>query len=191
MRFRLALLGRLVSLLAIVTMAAACSAGSASPSAKGATTFEEFHTGFCSGWTSLFKAYGNPDTAAESDLTRAMNAAIAAGNSAEVDRLATEITSELEAGRRHVAYAGAWTPAAPLMAKVDGVFVAFEAMVEAKRAAAGKGLAEAQRLGQEAFEGAGGVEAWRSLYDGTVLEAIQSARPAGATDACPGVPIGL
>ncbi|HLO34864.1 MAG TPA: hypothetical protein VK194_02225, partial [Candidatus Deferrimicrobium sp.] len=146
-------------------------------------------------WEDLFRAAGNPDLGNGSDLTRAMDEAITAGDLATVDRLASEITSALEAGRRDVAHATGWTPAAPMMAEIDRVLVGYEAMTEAKRAAASQGLNTATRLGQEALQSSGAIDAWFALIRPGVLDetraAIQSARPAGVPAQCKNVPIGL
>ena len=111
-------------------------------------TYDDFHESFCSAWAALLATVGNPDTDAGSELTDAMDAAIMAGDTASVDRLAAEITEKLEAGRKEVAAAARWAPAAPMMAEVDRVFVGYEARIEAKRAAASRGEgAMADKLG--------------------------------------------
>jgi hypothetical protein len=169
---------------------------SASTAAGAPITFEAFHGAFCRAWESMFRAVGNPDIGDGSELTKAMDEAIAAGDLPTVDRLAAEITSELEAGRHEVAIATGWAPAAPLMAQVDRVLVGFEAMTEAKRNAASNGLGpSAQQLGQEALEQSGAIDAWFALIRPGVLDetrrAIQSARPAGVPEQCPSVPTGI
>jgi 5'-nucleotidase len=110
-----------------------------------------------------------------------MDAAITTGDMATVDRLAAEITKELEAGRRDVAAAARWAPAAPVMAELDRVFVGYEARIEAKRAAANRGEgAIADKFGQEAFERSGAIDARFALIRPGVLDAslqaIESAR---------------
>ena len=163
--------------------------------APTAITFQEFHQSYCSAWESMFRAVGNPDIGDGSVLTDEMDAAITAGDSASVDRLAAEITSELETGRKQIAIATGWAPASPLMAELDRVFVGFEKMTEAKRAAAGQGLDVARSTGQETLEQSGAIEAWFALIRPGVLDetrrAIQAARPADVPAECPNVPTGI
>ena len=133
--------GRLIACVVLLAMLGGC--------APTAITFQEFHESYCSAWESLFRAVGNPDIGDGSVLTDEMDAAITSGDVASVDRVAAEITSELETGRKEIARATGWTPASPLMAELDRVFVGFEKMTEAKRAAAGQGLDVARTTGQE------------------------------------------
>lgn len=133
----------------------------------------------------MFRAVGNPDTAEGSVLSKALDAAVTAGDVGSADKMATQILSELATGRRQVAYARGWAPAAPMMTELDRVFVAFEAMVVAKREAA-KGAPDAV-IPQTAFEGAGGVEAWFAMIEAG--RAMASARP-GGDHRCANVPIG-
>lgn len=160
-----------------------------------AITFQEFHASYCSAWESMFRAVGNPDIGDGSALTSEMDAAITSGDIASVDRVAAEITSELEAGRKEITVATGWTPASPLMAQLDRVFVGFEKMTEAKRAAAGQGLDVARSLGQETLEQSGAIEAWFTLIRPGVLDetrrAILAARPANVPAQCPNVPTGI
>ena len=159
-----------------------------------AISFQEFHTSYCSAWESMFRAVGNPDIGNGSALTSEMDAAITAGDIASVDRVAAEITSELEMGRKEIAKASGWTPASPLMAELDRVFVGFEKMTEAKRAAAGQGLDVARNLGQETLEQSGAIDAWLPDCPGVLDEtrrAIQAARPADVPAECPNVPTGI
>ena len=171
----------------ILVVAAGCGAPSGSPSpsnAPVAASFEEYSVAFCSAWDSMFKAIGNPDTGSDSVLSKSLEDAVAAGDVATAERLAATITTELEAGRRQVAIAAGWQPAAPMMTQLDRVFVAFEAMIAAKRAAAAHDPNAVDP--QAAFEGAGGAEAWFAMFD--AAKAMQ--RPAGANDAqCATVPI--
>ena len=166
--------------------------GGCSPTA---ITFQEFHTSYCSAWESMFRAVGNPDIGDGSALTSEMNAAITSGDIASVDRIAAEITGELEAGRKQIAIATGWAPASPLMAELDRVFVGYEKMTEAKRAAAGQGVDEASGRGQEALEASGAIDAWFKLIRPGVLDetrqAIQAARPADVPADCPNVPTGI
>lgn len=93
-------------------LATPTSTGTATP---GSITFQEFHESFCSAWESLFRAVGNPDLGEGSALTDSMDAAISAGDIPSVDRLAAEITAELETGRQEVAVATRWAPASPMI----------------------------------------------------------------------------
>jgi hypothetical protein len=150
-----------------------------------AASFEEYAVAFCSAFDSMFRAVGNPDTGSGSVLSKSLDDAVAAGDVASAERLAGTITSELEAGRQHVAVAGGWEPARPMMAQLDRVFVAFEAMIAAKRAAAAH--APNAVVPQTAFEQAGGAEAWFAMFE--ALRTME--RPAGAAaHQCPTVPVG-
>jgi hypothetical protein len=149
-----------------------------------ATSFAEYGVRFCSAWEALFRAVGNPDTAEGSVLSKALDAAVATHDGVTADRLAAEITTELEAGRRHAARGGGWPPAAPMMTQLDRLFVAFEAMVAAKRAVANQvpGAPDPQ----VALEQAGGLEAWTAVF--AAYAAIGAERPANVTP-CAKVPI--
>ncbi len=170
----------------VVAAAAACGTGAPSPTPRpAATSFDEYAVGFCSAWAAMFRAVGNPDTASGSDLSKALDAAVAAGDVGAADRLAAEITSVLESGREQVAYAGGWLPAAPITAQLDRLFVAYEAMIAAKAAAA-KSAPNAVEP-QAAFEGAGGVDAFFAMIE--AMRALAPERPAEAQQ-CPNLPIG-
>jgi len=172
---------------------AGCAAGAPSPvptpvptptPLPGATSFAEYGVSFCSAWEALFRAVGNPDTAEGSVLSKALDAAVASHDGKAADRLAAEITTELESGRRDVARGGGWPPAAPMMKQLDRVFVAFEAMTAAKRAAANQvpGAVDPQ----VALEQAGGLEAWTAMSE--AYATIGAARPA-KVEGCANVPI--
>ena len=181
---------RIAFITLIVAAAAACGTGipSAAPSPSprpAATSFEEYAVSFCSAWEALFRAVGNPDTAAGSVLSKALDEAVTAKNGQEAERLATEITAELESGRRHAAVAGGWPPAAPAMTQMDRLFVGFEAMIAAK-AAASTGEPSAVDP-QAAFEQAGGLEAYFAMIE--AMRARPSAGQAGAKQ-CPNLPVG-
>lgn len=174
----------------IVAAATACGTGapSAVPNATplpAATSFDEYATAFCAAWSALFTAVGNPDTAEGSVMSKALDDAVAARNGPEAERLAAEITAELKSGRRHVAIAGGWPPAAPAMSELDRVFAGYEAMTAAKAAAA-RSAPDAVDP-QTAFEQAGGVEGFFGMIE--AMRAMASARPAGAQQ-CPNLPIG-
>lgn len=180
---------RIALIALIVAAAAACDTGAPRPSpsptsSPAATSFAEYAVGFCSAFQALFRAVGNPDTAAGSDLSKALDAAVAAKDGTTAERLAAEITRELESGRQSGADAGGWPPAAPMMAQFDRVIVAFEAMTAAKVAVA-KGAQNAVDP-QAALEQAGGVEAWFAMF--AAWQTIEPERPAGVQP-CAGVPI--
>jgi hypothetical protein len=167
---------------------AGCASTTASPSPSAqpvATSFEEYAIAFCSAFDSMFRAVGNPDTGSGSVLSTSLDAAVTAGDVASAERFAGTITSELEAGRQHVAVAAGWEPAGPMMARLDRVFVAFEAMIAAKRAAAAH--APNAVVPQTAFEQAGGAEAWFAMFEaGRAMK-----RATGTPDHhCPTVPVG-
>ncbi len=168
----------------LVLVSSACT--SVAPSSSRlppATSYEEYAAAFCSAFDSMFRAVGNPDTAAGSELSKSLDQAVAAGDGPSADRLAGAITAELEVGRQYAAAAGGWQPAAAVMGQLDRFFLALEAMTEAKRSKARNGVVDPQA----AFEGAGGVDAWRAM-----LAPGQSPipRPIGHIDRrCPTVPV--
>jgi hypothetical protein len=151
---------RALSVALIVLASAACSGGSpsasASPSPTAATTFGEFGVAYCEAWDALFIAVGNPDTGSGSQLSKALDDAIVARDAATADRVAATMTAQLEAGRRQLAIAAGWKPAAPMLAQFDRFFVAYEAMIATKRQGGDP---------QKAFEKAGGVDAWHALFE--------------------------
>jgi hypothetical protein len=116
----------------------------------------------------MARAIGNPDTAADSQLSAALDAAIKDGDDARVEEMATAMQDELASGRRFAAVAGGWQPGAAAMVQLDRLIVAFQAMVEAKRAAADEGLAVVDAKGQQAFMDAGGLDAWHAMINGSV-----------------------
>ncbi|HET9520238.1 MAG TPA: hypothetical protein VFO73_04245 [Candidatus Limnocylindrales bacterium] len=184
-----------VALVIAVATLGGCSGPPAAASPAGATTYLEFREAFCSAFDGLFRAIGNPDTGSDSELMAQMEAAIAAGDRATVERVAREIVATLEAAREHGRFAGGWAPASPLAAPLDRMLVTFEVLVEAKRSAAGEGIDAANSAGQTAFEQAGGLEAWtnllRAFQDPAVMGALASARPADLDPQCPTVPISV
>lgn len=189
--------GALLFLVALACAACQGFAGTAapSPSPSGATSYLEFRAGFCSAWEDLFRGIGNPDAGSDSELSAAMDQAITDGDLASVDRLAADITAALESGRAHARFAGGWVTGAPVTEALDGVFVAFEVMIEAKRMAAAQGPDEAPRIAQAAFEKAGGADAWVKALSAMQVEetmrAVASARPSGMDTRCANVPIGI
>jgi hypothetical protein len=172
----------------------ACSSAPGAPSAAaGATSYTEFHEAFCAAFVDMFRAIGNPDAGTDSELITRLEQAIAADDAAAVEKVAAEITAALESGREHARVALAWPPASPAAAPVDQLFVAFEKSVDARRAAAPKGVPASQQAGQAAFEQAGGLDSWnamlKALQEPATMAAIASARPSGADPQCPTVPI--
>jgi hypothetical protein len=165
----------------LVAIVAACGSGAPSPPRSAAlsasaapATFDEFSTAFCRAFTSLIRAVGNPDAGTPSVMSKALDDAVAAGDTAAADRAAEAMLTELEAGRQQTAAAARWQPTAATMAHMDRLLVAFEAMTAAKRAVA---HATASADPQKAFEQAGGVEAWGDLLSGVGSMQV----PAGAS----------
>lgn len=153
------------------------------------TTFEGFRDAFCESWVSIFKAVGNPDTGGGSDLSRALDAAVTAGDVVAANQAAAAITSELEAGRRQAQAGAGWPPAARFMAELDRFLAAFQAGTEAERAAAGPSGVDGRAIWQAAFQAAGGIEAWRAMP--AVAGPIASARPPDSHYQCPGIPVSV
>lgn len=184
----------LAAVIAVATLGG-CSGAPGAASPAGATSYLEFREAFCSAFDGLFRAIGNPDAGSDSELMKQLEAAIAAGDRASVERVAREITATLEAARERARFAGGWAPASPIAAPMDRMLVAFETFVEAKRSAADQGLEAAERAAQSAFEQAGGLEAWtnmlRAFQDPAVMGAVASARPADVDPQCPTVPISV
>jgi hypothetical protein len=152
----------------IVLAVAACgsTASSAPPSVTPSlapATFDEFSTQFCGAFTSLTRAIGNPDANTPSVMSKALDDAVAAGDGPAADRAAAAMMSELESGRAQTAAAARWQPTAAIMAHLDRLLVAYEALTTAK-------VALAHTPGSpepfKAFEQAGGREAWAGLVGG-------------------------
>lgn len=163
---------------------AACGASTPGPTAEPrVATFGEFFGGWCASMQSMLRAVGNPDTGAESQLGKALDAAIEAGDLATVEAVAGQIRIELLTGRRQTALAGTWAPGSVMASQTERVLAASEAAISAKQAAVGEGLATADQAGQDAFVKAGGAEAWTGM-----LEAARAFPQLGAADgpSCPG-----
>jgi hypothetical protein len=178
---------RAAAALLIVLTAVACGPAAGSPSATPhATTFTEFTAAYCASWDALFKAVGNPDTGSGSILSKSPDQAVAAHDAATAERIAADIRNQLETGRQQASMAAEWPSARPMMVQMDRLFVAFEMMTAAKRAAAGNPARPVDA--QAAFEQAGGVEAWTAMFEaGRGL-----ARPSGApAQSCPSVPVSV
>src|SRR5215212_9332156 len=195
--------GAATALALIVALSTACQApaegikpsASASASAARAATYLEFRDGFCSAWEALDRAIGNPDAGSDSELTGALNAAIASGDAPAAQGLATTIIGLLEVGRERTRYAGGWPTAASVTSEMDRIFVAFEAATAAKRDAARLGAAEATKRGEAAFTAAGGATAWfatiRALQVEETMRAIAAARPSGVPAMCPNAAVSI
>jgi len=169
-----------VAVLLIAVATGGCTPGPAAATPRpAAATYEEYFVAACAAWDAMFRAVGNPDTASGSDLSRALDAAMEAGDGASAERAAAAMVRELRAGREQVAIARGWAPRTAVMAQLDRVLAAFEVGVAAKLAVA-KGEPSAVNP-QAAFEGAGGLEAWFAM-----LEAMRAAGSGAATDpSCP------
>jgi hypothetical protein len=168
---------RALGLALVATIAVACgsAAPAGSPSAPASAppaTFAEYDASFCGAFTSLIRAVGNPDAGTPSVLSKKLDDAVRAGDALAGDQAAAAMTAELETGRRHAAAAARWQPAAAAMAQMDRLLVAFEAMTMAKRAVAAKvpGAPDPQ----QAFEQAGGVQAWSGMLSGVSTLPIPS-----------------
>ena len=158
-----------------VLIAAGCSSAPAStpsptPLPK-ATSALEFGTAACSALTAMSRAIGNPDTASDSVLSAALDDAIRAGDLDAVETASARMRAELAKGRQLAAVAAGWTPGAAAATNIDRLIAAFEAMTEAKRAAAGQGINAADQAGQAALIDAGGGEAWQQLLYGGLMPA--------------------
>jgi hypothetical protein len=177
------------ALLAVLLSGCFADESSATPSPTGPRpdiSFEEYAVEFCSAWDALFRAVGNPDSGVGSELSDALDAAVEARDELAAERLAAEITAELESGRQFAAAAGGWAPARPMMAEMDRVFLAFHAMTAAKAAVA----AEAPNAidPQIALQQAGGIEAWTAML--MAAQEMALARPADqVSEPCANVPI--
>ncbi len=156
---------RCVAVVLIVAVAAAACA----PQPRLASSYEEYFVAACAAWDGLFRAVGNPDTGNGSDLSRALDAAMTAGDVASAERAAAEMARELKAAREQAAVARGWAPRTAMMVEFDRVLAAFEVGTAAKLAVA-KSVPNAVDP-QAAFEQAGGLEAWFAM--------IESGRAAG------------
>jgi hypothetical protein len=179
--------GRLTAMvvsLMVVASTAACGGSATSPPPSVATTFNEYATAFCSAWGTLFRVVGNPDTANWTAGVRQLQAAAEAGDGATAAELQGPINTELEGAREQIAYAAGWPPAARPMAEMDRFFVATETWITAYVDVA-KGVPGAPDP-QAAFEAAGGVEAWRAMFE--AYADVAPYRPASVAG-CPDAPI--
>jgi hypothetical protein len=154
--------------LSMILALVAAGCGGSTPSETPmpvATTADEFADAWCSSLEAMARAIGNPDTAADSKLSAALDVAIERGDAASVEQIAAQMKAELETGRRFAAVAAGWQPGGAAMVPVDRLILAFEAAVEAKRAGATQGIGPAEQLSQAAFMRAGGLEAWQGMFE--------------------------
>ncbi|MEI7744111.1 MAG: hypothetical protein WCK58_10235 [Chloroflexota bacterium] len=182
-------LSRIIPAVALAVLLASSMAGcgaspSPSPSSAVAGGFEEYATAYCSAWGTMFRVVGNPETAGWTDGVHQLQAAADAHDDATAARLQGGINTELEAARRQIAYAAGWPPAAKAMAQMDIFFVAVETWVTTYVDLA-KGVPNTPDA-QTAFEAAGGLTAWRGLFEAQAD--IAPFRPATAAR-CEGAPI--
>lgn len=177
---------RIAKTVMAAVIAAGCGQGApASASVPGAGSHDEFVIAACAAFDALDKAVGNPDTGSGSELSKALDEAVRAGDVAAANRLADESIATLEEGRAHLRVAGGWGPATAMAAAADRFFVATETLVNGKRAGAATRDLQA---GQTAFNNAGGLEAWQGMIQAG--GAIQL--PAGTSPKpCPNVAIQL
>ena len=150
--------------LALLTLiGVACGSGATSSPSVPPATFNDYDAAICGAFTSLIRAYGNPDTDAPSVMRTALEEAVEAGDAAATERASTAMLSELEAGRRLAASAGRWQPGETTAASLDRLLLAFEAWTSAKLALVANPSAMDP---QTAFEQAGGAEAWTATLQG-------------------------
>jgi len=147
----------------LTLIAVACGSGSQGSASLAAATFSDYDAAFCGAFTSLIRAYGNPDTNAPSVMRTALDDAVAAGDRVGAERASVAMLAELEAGRRLAATAARWQPGAATAGHLDRLLVAFEAWTAAKRDRASDPSAIDP---QTAFEQAGGLEAWTATIQG-------------------------
>jgi hypothetical protein len=137
-------------------------------------TFSDYDAAVCGAFTSLIRAYGNPDTDTPSVMRRALDDAVAANDPAAAERASAAMLNELETGRRFAATAARWQPGASVAASLDRLLLAFEAWTSAKLAV----LTDPSAIDpQTAFEQAGGVEAWTGTLQGVMTVQV----PPGAS----------
>ena len=168
-----------ITLVAAATAACGSASSSQAPSptaVPAADSFDAYAVAFCSAWQHLFLAVGNPDTAEGSELSTALDDAVASHDGTKAEQLAERITHEIKSGRQDVAVGGGWPPATQIMVEMDRVFVGFELMTAAKVAKA-KGSPNAIDP-QAAFERSGAIAAWSAMFEAHA--ALGAERPASA-----------
>jgi len=166
-----------LALLTVIAVACGSGAPSSAPqSAKPSpsappATFSDYDAALCGAFTSMIRAYGNPDTNSASVMRKTLEDAIAAGDKAAAERASTAMLNELEAGRRLAATAARWQPGAATAVSLDRLLQAFEAWTSAKLALTANPSAIDP---QQAFERAGGVEAWTTTLRGVGTTPVPS-----------------
>ena len=150
--------------LALLTcIAVACGSGAAASPSAAPATFAEYDTAVCGAFTSLIRAYGNPDVNSQSAMRKVLDDAVAAGDVVAAERAGAAMVRELEAGRLFAATAARWQPGAATAVSLDRLLLAFEAWTSAK---VGLVTHPSGIDPQKAFERAGGGEAWTATLDG-------------------------
>jgi hypothetical protein len=164
--------------LALLTViAVACGSGAPTPAPQSAAaspppaTFSDYDAALCGAFTSMIRAYGNPDTNSASVMRKTLEDAIAAGDKAAAERASTAMLNELEAGRHLAATAARWQPGAATAVSLDRLLQAFEAWTSARLALTANPSAIDP---QQAFERAGGVEAWTATLRGVGTTPVPS-----------------
>jgi hypothetical protein len=183
--------GRVVGAILAVLVVAGCGQAAAPATAPpatiapAATSHDEFVTAACAAFDELDAVIGNPDAGTGSELSKALDSAVSAGDVATANRLADESIARLETGRRQLAIAGGWEAGSAMATATDRFFLASEALVNGKRAGA---ATRDLRAGQVAFEKAGGLEAWQGML--TAAGAIKLP-PGASPKPCPNVAVQL
>jgi hypothetical protein len=169
--------GALASLVLLALTVTACGTPPPSGTPSGtppAITYDEFSSALCGSFTSLVRAVGNPDAGTPSAMSKALDDAVARGDTLAADQAAAAMLAELETGRARTDVAAGWPPGRAAMRHMDTLLVAFEASTNAKRAVAAKAPGVDP---QQAFEAAGGPAAWSGFLNGIGTLTI----PAGAS----------
>ena len=174
----------LSSLVLIVAACTPTASSSEPPSIRPAATFEEFATHACDAFEAMFRAVGNPDTGAGSELSKQLDEAVTRGDVAGAEQAAEAIIGELKQGQQAASVAAAWEPGSPAMVELNDVLVAYESYVHAKKDLATGSMTDPQ----SAFEAAGGVTSWEQML--TAAAAVIAARPDVPPVACDGIPMG-
>lgn len=176
---------RVLAAVLLALAAAGCGPSAVVPTAQPSiTSFPEFFATWCPAMQGMLRAIGNPDTGSDSELTKALDAAIVEANPAAVGQITAQIRQELLTARQLAASAATWPQGAEMAIQMGRLFSAFDAGIEAKRAAASQGLEAANKVQQAAFEMAGGPAAWTAM-----IAAARNIPEMGRADApsCPGV----
>ena len=179
---------RALPVLATVSLAlavAGCGPGAVATTAPHSVgSFQEFFATWCPAMQGMLRAIGNPDSGSDSELSKALDAAIVEANPAAVGQVTAQIRQELFTARQLAASAATWPQGAEMATQMGRLFSAFDAGIEAKRAAASQGLEAASSQQQAAFEMAGGPAAWTDM-----IAAARSIPEMGRADSpsCPGV----